>query len=189
LYQNYSPYLSYIELLTQYFLSKWYPNEEIDINTGNYKTKIYSELKKDIENNFDSYYSEFISLIIRDIPGIITPLQRFWKNPYLSQIIKNYNQSSACSISSEDSLKVATDSLAKFIISYDIRSNKVNQDSRINQFLTEIGDPAILLRAMKELQLLKNGMLDVTDDFKEIYTYFETRTNYINFWINHTVIY
>lgn len=165
--------LSYIELLTQFFLSKRYPNEEIDINTGNYKAQIYFEIRKDIENNFDSYYSEFISLIIRDIPGIITPLQRFWKNPYLNQIIKNHNQLSACSTPSADSLKVATDSLAKFFISYDIRNNKGNQDSRINQFLTEMGDPAILLRAMKELQLLKNGMLDVTDDFKEIYTYFE----------------
>lgn len=173
-------YTPYIELLTQYFHAKMHPELPVDNATGSLDEETYQKLKDDISQNFNYYYSNFISLVLRDIPGIIVPLQRFWKNPYLNQIIKNRN-GTPTTLFSTDTLQNTRDSLAKFFITYDLMEKKGHSDPKIKLFTQELGDYTLLTNAFKELQLLKSGKLELTEDLKPVYDYFESGKNLYQF--------
>lgn len=170
----------YIELLTQYFHAKTYPETFINYPLNSPSNSTYQKLKRDISQSFETYYSDFISYILRDIPGIIIPIQRFWKNPYINQIIKNKNNR-PITISSSEAIQHTKDSLAKFFITYDMMENHGFSDPKIKLFLQELGDYSTLTKAFKELQLLKSGTLDLVDNLESTYAYFENGKNLYQF--------
>lgn len=157
----------FTELIAQFFFSKG--NNPYSISgDGQMMGEEYSKLEKDISSNFASYYGDFISLVLRDIPSIYIPLQRFWKNPFHTQIV---NASSSPEMTNAEINKLASAS-SRFFLAYDKQRNS-KPNSRIDTFNNEIGDHALLLSAIKQL---KSDSIEYAESLKTIDAFFSDKT-------------
>ena len=79
--------VDYYEVVSQYLFFKKYPSAKIEVNKNGIINEKYFEFLNDVKNNFELYYGEFISAVLRDIPAVIMPLERIALNPYINQLI------------------------------------------------------------------------------------------------------
>ena len=62
--------------------------EEIKLNDKNICNIEYSQLLQQVKDNFDKYYSAFISYVIRDLGSVLVPIQKINTNTYFSKLFK-----------------------------------------------------------------------------------------------------
>ena len=127
------------------------PKDELIEKLHQDNIRLYKELDKQVEiiskaeevekenvklnsHNFYEKYGEFISCVLRDIPGIIVPLQRLWRNTYLEQIIQK-NKIETMKISKELFNCVESHSLAKYFLLGEMLNT---QDFRKEQLKKEL---------------------------------------------------
>jgi len=132
------------------------------------------EKKRDIidlnKENFYEMYSEFISCVLRDIPGIIIPLQRLWKNPYLEQIIYK-NKIDDEKIDEEFFDKINHHSTGKYFLWEEVSKTK---DARKQQLKVDLINYTDFLNGLKTvLALRENGDAFLKPDIIKIKKTFE----------------
>ena len=76
----------YYEIVSQYLFFRKYPSLEVKIDEKGISNLEYHEVLEKVIENFEVYYGEFLSAVLRDIPAVIIPLQRMAQNPYLNQL-------------------------------------------------------------------------------------------------------
>jgi len=139
----------------------------------------YTSLCNDISDNFSRYYGDFISLVLRDIPGVIVPIQRIWQNPYLKQIINIPDYGYSPEI--KELLQNTKDSIARFFLAYKHLQQNGFTDTKIDLFTCEFGNQSILFKALTQYQMVKTGVIQYAADAKKIYDYFEKKGNIYRF--------
>ncbi len=169
----------YIDLLTSYFFSK----ENLQYEFSNDKTKVinkeYNELREKIKLNFPDYYGNFISRILRDIPGVIVPIQRMWKNPYLNQIFE-IPQNPNPDIS-EDLINQTNDSIARFFFTYEYLKKHGKTDNKIKMLTNEVGDYETFYSALIQYEIIKTQKKYLTEDTMKLKKYFDDRNTMYQF--------
>ena len=169
----------YIELLAQYRYSKslskyYFTDNDSRIDSSDYR-KVVDETKTD----FEKYYGDFISLIIRDLAGIYIPLQRMIENPYLSQLIdiKQVQKIDLLPIESFNDL-----SAGRFMSSYYHMKKGGYTDKRIELLIKEIElKEGEIEKAMRLLYAIHNPTSDLNDDIRDIIDYLDTRHSLFHF--------
>ena len=157
----------FVELIAQFLFSK--TNKPYSFSEeGAVSSEEYAILKKKIATDFSEYYSEFISLVLRDLPSIYIPLQRFWKNPFRTQIVQTPDSHE---ITTEELNNVPSAS-SRFFLAYDMQRRRT-PNAKIETFHNEIIDPAALLAAIKQF---KGSCLEYAEPLKEIDDFFTDRT-------------
>lgn len=157
----------YLPLLGQFFFSK--ENHPYYFSkSGELVSKEYLELVNNISKNFSSYYGEFISLVLRDIPGVYIPLMRIYENPCLKQIV----QLSSCSPKLDIDINKILDSTAKFFLAYE-KQKVLKQDLKIDSFNSELCGHATLLACLKQL---KRSDVTFSPSLQSINAFWENRT-------------
>ena len=76
----------YYEIVSQYLFCKKYPFVKFEVGESGIVNDEYHNFFDDVSGNFELYYGEFISAVLRDIPAIIIPLERIAQNPYINQL-------------------------------------------------------------------------------------------------------
>ena len=76
----------YYDLITLYLFFKTFPLLESSCLETRDRCDEYLSLYDNVIQNFAFYYGEFISAVLRDIPSILVPLQRFARNPFINQL-------------------------------------------------------------------------------------------------------
>ena len=158
---------NFIELIAQFLFSK--DNKPYSFsNEGHISSEEYATLKKKVEADFSAYYGDFISLVLRDLPSIYIPLQRFWKNPFSTQIV----QSSHSREMTAEEINNVSSASSRFFLAYDMqRCSKPN--TKIETFRNEIGDHASLLFAIKQF---KSSSIEYAESLKAIDDFFSDKT-------------
>lgn len=169
----------YGELISQYLLFKYYPNLDISLDDNGICNEEYFILLNKVKKDFDLYYGEFISTVLRDIPSILIPIQRIARNPYLNQLfdINSFN------IENEfDLIKLSGDhSIAKYFFTAQLLIKKDLLGEKSRCFAREIGNFEDLLLGLKLVVFLKQGKIKLRDDVCEIKQYFEKSNNIYQF--------
>ena len=153
----------FVELIAQFLFSK--DNKPYSFSEdGGISCEEYTTLKKRISTDFTEYYSDFISLVLRDLPSIYIPLQRFWKNPFRTQIVQTTYSHEMTS----EELNNISSATSRFFLAYDIQQRR-KTDAKIETFRNEILDPAALLSAIKQF---KGSTIEYAEPLKEIDAFF-----------------
>ena len=161
----------FCDLISQYLFFKKYPYLDITFDKHGIANLEYIEYKNEVETNFKYYYSEFISALLRDIPAIIIPLQRFAENPYLNQI---FDKNLIHNISIEDILKLSKgNSLASYFFAMKYLATKNQLGERNNIFLKELINFESLILGLKIVVLLRKKKICLQENVKAIESYFE----------------
>lgn len=169
----------FYEVISQYLLFKNYPNLDIKIGSSSIENMEYRELYKKVEENFEHYYGEFISAVLRDIPSVIIPLERIAENPYLNQLI---DLSCLNKFENEELIKLSKGhSIGNYIFSMqNLQENRLLR-KKSDLFLKELGDYDSLVKGLKISLLLNKGKLELKQDIRSIKEFFEDRKNLYQF--------
>lgn len=161
----------YVELISQYLFFKDNFNIDVSITEKGLTNESFLNMSKKVKENFDFYYGEFISTVLRDIPSIIMPIQRIAGNPYLSQLIDIRKLPDDNDVNFINAIR--DNSLAKYFLTVDLlqKRNLLGEKSKL--LLKEIGNFEELIKGLKLVVLLKQGKLKLNDDVDEIKRYFE----------------
>ena len=168
----------YYEIVSQYLFFRKYPSLEVKIDEKGISNLEYHEVLEKVIENFEVYYGEFLSAVLRDIPAVIIPLQRMVQNPYLNQLFDltdiNRDDDEFISISSGNSVARYFFTVRKLL-----QCGFLGEKSQC--FLGEIGNYEELLKGLKIIVLLRNGKIKLKDDVQKIKEYFELDRNLYQF--------
>ena len=168
----------YYEIISYYLFFKKYPSLEVRINENGISNLEYYEVLKEVTKNFELYYGEFLSAILRDIPAVIIPLQRIAQNPYLNQLFD------LTDIDKDDD-EFINISNGNSVAKYFFVTRKLLQCGLLGEksqcFLGEIGSYELLLKGLKIIVLLRNGKIKLKEDVQNIKEYFESGRNLYQF--------
>lgn len=170
--------VDYYEVVSQYLFFKKYPSAKIEVNKNGIINEKYFEFLNDVKNNFELYYGEFISAVLRDIPAVIMPLERIALNPYINQLI---DLTEIC-ITDEELINMSEEnSIAKYFFMINLLLKKELLSEKSKCFLNEIGNYDALLKGLKIIILLRKGKIQLKKDVQEIKEYFETNKKIYQF--------
>lgn len=169
----------YYEVVSQYLLFKERPDLNIVIDENGIKNKEYEDFYNKVQKNFDFYYGEFISAVLRDIPSVIIPLERVAANPYLGQIfdisdINLFNNKELVELSKGHSLGNYIFTALK------LKDNKL-LGAKSCCLLDEIGNYDALIKGLKVSILLKKDRLKLKEDIECVRRFFEHSDNLYQF--------
>lgn len=169
----------YYEIISQYLFFKKYPFEDFEINDYGIINERYNEFLKEVKKNFNLYYGEYISAVLRDIPSVIIPLERIVRNPYLNQI---FDLSIIYNSDDEELLNFSRgNSIARYFFTVNCLLKKSSLGEKTRCFLGEIGNYDDLLNGLKIIVFLRNGKIKLKDDVEKIKNFFETEGNVYQF--------
>lgn len=169
---------NYYEIISQYLLFKEYPSLEIKIDKDGICNPEYHQFLEKVTGNFELYYGEFLSAILRDIPSVIIPLQRIAQNPYLNQLI----DISDINIASEDFINISNgNSVAKYFFTAEKLKQYGLLGEKSNCFFNEIGHYEELLKGLRIIVLLRVGKIKLKEDVEKIKEFFESEKNIYQF--------
>lgn len=168
----------YYEIVSHYLFFKKYPSLEVRIDENGISNLEYHEVLEEVTENFELYYGEFLSAILRDIPAVIIPLQRIAQNPYLNQLFD------LTDINKEDE-EFMNISNGNSVAKYFFTARKLLQCGLLGEksqcFLGEIGSYELLLKGLKIIVLLRNGKIKLKEDVQNIKEYFDSDRNLYQF--------
>ena len=151
---------------------------EVKLDENGISNLEYHEVLEKVIENFEVYYGEFLSAVLRDIPAVIIPLQRMVQNPYLNQLFDltdiNRDDDEFISISSGNSVARYFFTVRKLL-----QCGFLGEKSQC--FLGEIGNYEELLKGLKIIVLLRNGKIKLKEDVQKIKEYFELDRNLYQF--------
>ncbi len=168
----------YYEVVSQYLFFKKYPLAEFKVSQDGISNKEYYKVLGDVTENFELYYGEFISAVLRDIPAVIVPLERIAQNPYLNQLFDLTDISG----DDKDFIDMSSgNSVAKyfFTANYLLKNGLLGEKSQC--FMNEIGNYDALLKGLKIIVLLRKGKIKLKEDVQKIKEYFESNKNLYQF--------
>lgn len=169
----------YYEIVSQYLFFKKYPCEDFKINEYGIVNEKYNEFSAKVKNDFNLYYGEYISAVLRDIPAVIVPLERIARNPYLNQI---FNLTTISNEISEEFIGLSKgNSIARYFFTVNYLQKKGLLGKKSQCFLEEIGNYDDLLKGLKIIVLLRQGKIELKNDIEEIKNFFETEGNIYQF--------
>ncbi len=126
-------------------------------------------------DNFEKEYGDFISYLLRDIPGIIVPLQRLWKNQYIEQILDK-SVVEKCNVTKEFFDSINYHSCGKNFLLNEISNCS---DEMKKQLKKELNNYPEFINALKMVLLLRLKSESILkDDIKTIYSAFEKAKPY-----------
>lgn len=76
----------YIDIMSLYFYCKKIKDDKLVDMEGRYSSPTLLNIKNDIVQNFDQWYGDFITSIVRDISSVIIPTARFVNSDFASRI-------------------------------------------------------------------------------------------------------
>lgn len=169
----------YDEVISQYLFFKKYPFIEIIFDKTGISNSEYLEFKKNIQKDFNYYYGEFISAILRDLPSIIIPIQRIAGNPYINQI---FDTDKIEDIDTETLLSLSKGhSIASYFFSVKVLLQRGLLGEKSQCLIKEIGNYESLMFGLKLIILLKQDKLKLREEVKNIRDYFENGNNLYQF--------
>ena len=169
----------YYENIAQYLFFKENPFETFEIENEDIKNINYKNFLKEIKNNFNKYYGDYISAILRDIPSFIIPAIRIAQNTYIKQLI---DLKKIKYIDNEEFIKLSNgNSIAKYFFCMTKNFNNFKSSSKFEVLKNELFYFDNLLDGLKVILLLRNGGISLRDDIEEIKNFFETKGNIYQF--------
>lgn len=169
----------FYEVVSQYLLFKEQPNLRVIINENGIQNREYFDLYNKVQENFDLYYGEFISAVLRDIPSVIIPLERAAANPYLGQIFDT------SVINMFDNKKLIELSRGHSLGNYIFTVLRLKDNGLLGIksqcLLDEMGNYETLIKGLKISILLKRDELKLKEDIEGIKEYFECGGNLYQF--------
>lgn len=167
----------WIETIANYLFFKIYPESNFDIEKGKIVCNKYIQLKSNIKSDFNKYYGEFISALLRDIPSIIVPIQRISENPYFNQLVVENNFQG----DNKEWINMASGrSLARFFFFCE-KTELELKGTKTEILLEEMGNISSIIKGFKFIIGLQKGVITLKDDIKEIYHYFENKLSVYQF--------
>lgn len=145
--------------------------KEIKLNDKSICNIEYRQLLQKVIDNFDEYYSVFISYVIRDLGSVLAPIQKIKTNTYFSQLFKeNPGQ-----IENYSSLfnQAKNNNLAKMVFSAKFLQDNDVHLKIFDLFFNEIGSLDDLFYCFKVLIKMQQGTVNIDNSLKEITDYFE----------------
>lgn len=169
----------FYEVVAQYLFFKQWPDEDIEINECGIVSEQYDEFFNEVKENFNLYYGEYISAVLRDIPAVIIPSERIGQNPYFKQII---NEEMINSQSDTDFIHLSKGiSIARYFFVANLLNEKRLLRKKSQCFLGEIGNFDTLLIGLKINVLFKSKKIQLKEDIEEIKKFFEIERNVYQF--------
>lgn len=170
----------FCELVSQYLLLKNQPNLDIKIDKNGICNLEYLDFYKKVQDDFEFYYGEYISAVLRDIPSVIIPLERISENPYLAQL---FDLSSVNEIKDDELIELSKGhSMANYFFSMQKLEQAGFLGVKSRCFLDELGNHEALIKGLNISLLLKKGNLNLKEDVENIKKYFECGKNLYQFW-------
>ena len=160
----------YVDLISLYFYFKDETSKEIQLENGKISNFEFIDLKENVKKNFDLYYGNFVSSIIRDLACIIVPVQRIKDNTYFNQLFSDKKRH----LSYQEMYKLANNnSFAKFILSIKyMKDQKIVFNDKIELFLNEIGGFDSILYGVDFIIKIQNNLLIPDQSIMETINYF-----------------
>lgn len=170
----------YYNLISQYLFFKKEPTASIAFGKSSPKCSKYEAMLEKVKIDFDTYYGDFISAVLRDIPSIIIPIQRIAKNPYLNQLL---DPTKAVTYPIDFNILDLADnnSIAKYFFSFEASRKDEYIDERSNAFIKEIGNYDDLILGLKLMVLLQKDSIELRKGIREIKEYFDNGKNIYQF--------
>lgn len=160
------------KLIAFYLYFKKENAEQIKLNDKNICNIEYSQLLQQVKNNFDKYYSDFISYVIRDLGSVLVPIQKINTNTYFSKLFKK----NADQVENYSSLfqQAKNNNLAKMIFSAKFLQDNDVHSKIFDLFFNDIGSLDDLFDCFKVLIKMQQGTINIDNSLKEITDYFES---------------
>lgn len=169
----------FYEVVAQYLFFKKWPDEDIEINECGIVSEQYDDFFNEVKENFNLYYGEYISAVLRDIPAVIIPSERIGQNPYFKQII---NEAMINSQSDTDFIHLSKGiSIARYFFVTNLLNEKRLLGKKSQCFFGEIGDFNALLIGLKINVLFKSKKIQLKEDIEKIKKFFELERNVYQF--------
>lgn len=170
----------YIDLIAQYVFSKTDKKYTLNKKTGQFDNPEYLGLVDEVKKDFYRFYGEYITFLLRDIPSVIVPISRFWKNPFLNQMIDNTKPFP--SIDNVDLEAISNmGSIQRFILSYNYQKKHGICDGKTDMLISEIDPNQNIVRSLFESQLLKDGKMPINLQIEEVQKFFESKSKIYQF--------
>lgn len=165
----------FIELVSLYTFFKNNENENLKIEFGYITDKNYEIHKENVRANFTDFYSEFISMILRDLPSVFVPMQRIIENPYINQILEIRNNNFCY----EQLMELSkNNNIARFIFTVaELKRNNIIFP-KVESLINEIGDFDLIVKSLKFIISFNYDNLTAKDDIEEIVDYFKGNNIY-----------
>ena len=186
---NSSLFTQYVDLVALYIHIKENPNLDINFEDGYLKITGLSDLKRKVQEDFETYYGKFISLIISDIPAVIVPLQRFANIAPFSNLFERTSSVKRFKHTTLDEINdLQNSSVCKILLIFDyINENKMTNSNLemikilCNELTGLDGNWEDLIKGTKYFIKLKNGSIEPSQKVSEIINYFKKEGNLYRF--------
>lgn len=161
----------FVELLAQYMYSKQSSKYIFVDNDSRIDSPEYRKLFAKVNSDFEKFYGDYISYVIRDLAGIYIPLQRMIENPYLAQLIDIEQVQSVENMPTESLINLSS---GRFIFSYYHMRKNGFLNKKISSLIKEmeIKDGEIE-RAIRLLFAIHDPSIILKDDIREIKEYLD----------------
>lgn len=166
----------YINLISLYFLHKKAPNEIISFDNDKIMSNELTGIRKEINDGFSKYYSDFISALLRDISSIIVPVQRFANSDFF-KLMTGGKVPRVAPTTIEGINGIRNNSLSKYfsVLNYLKQNNALDLKTKclINEFQGIDIYPVDIYQSFSILDDLKINGSKLKEDIQVIREYFE----------------
>lgn len=165
----------YVEVISMYLYFHKDMSSLFKINKNSIDNVDYNSFKNIVKNNFEYYYSEFISMVLRDLPSVLIPLQRIRNNQYFKQLFPNFKSK----FNYEYLFSLAKNNgIAKFVFTIKYLKDNNMTSKKIEQFIDELGNLDDLVYGFEFILKLHNGDINPSNDLNETIEYFNSNKVY-----------
>ncbi len=175
-------------LISLYMVLKRMPNTQI-ISGDTLKIEGFDDIYKNINEDFEAYYGDFITNILSDLASVIIPLQRFGELALYSNL---FSTAEITSITSQTNLSdinnIKNSSVCKWLLIIDwlkTHSHQFSSALNLNSFCGELigidGSWDKLIKGAKLFIALKCGSAGNISSINSIRNFFESNQNLYQF--------
>lgn len=160
----------YVMLISMYLYFRSDSSSLFKVVDNKIENVEFSKFKKKVENSFENYYSEFVSMVIRDLGSFLIPIQRIKENPYFNQLYENFKPKFDYQKLFEMS---KYNGIAKFMFSAKYLKQERNSFKKLDQFLDEIGNFDDICYGLEFIVRLHNAQNNYSKEITSTLEYFE----------------
>lgn len=165
-----------IKLITLYLYFKMEKSECIKVENNQIVNEGYLSLEEEVFKDFEKYYDEFISAVIRDLGSVLVPIHKINSNSYFKQLFNlNKKNNEFDYIDSYD--KASNNNLAKFVFTAKYLKEQNVWNRVFELFFNEIGSLNDLFNSFKMLIDIQTGEVEYKN-LNGIIDYFEGKEIY-----------
>lgn len=162
-----------VQLISIYEFFKIHSEDDFSIEQELIKSKEFKIIEERVKQEWDVFYGDFISALLRDIPSVIVPIQRIKDNTYLNRFVTIDNE-----IEYPDLIQMSKgNSLARLFFYLALKKEDFES---VRTLIGEIGDFERLIKGFKWIVALRNGK-GMSADIEEIHKHFEDNKDIYQF--------